>query len=381
MCKKKISNILKDSNKKIESNTYAGERVVIYGAGNMGRLACRLLENKKINLEAYLDRNVSIKGSNINGIPVMLPEEISYFDKKEVIVAIGVVKVPYNDIKRYLEKLGYTRICYLGTLLEEVFGDYSGLNAWRIYELDRSEISKMNQIYDNLNDELSKDSLLQTLHWMIYKKEVDYIETKINFEDKYFDSKVKRCLTTKDIFVNYGVVADNFFEKIQEIATNNLEHIYNIEPNPQDYVILSERLKNSRIKDKVTTYNIGLSDFKGVKTYSTKVGSSNAYQATEDGIITNVITLDELMNDRKYTFLKVYGFGIGEEVIQGGMKSILRNRPIICINIHHTRKDFFNIPHNLIESLDEYEFSLRLYGYCGSEIVFYAIPKERIINI
>ena len=77
------------------------------------------------------------------------------------------------------------------------------------------------------------------------------------------------------------------------------------------------------------------------------------------------------------TFIKLHVEGAEPAVLAGGMETILRYRPVLCLTAYHARSGLWRLPLQLMDNLSGYRFLFRLHGWCGTGAVLYALPEER----
>ncbi len=96
----------------LQTSNHAGQRVVIYGAGNAGaRLAMALHGGTEFRPVAFVDDNPTLRSSVINGLEVFSPENLSEvvteFDATGVLLAMpGASRKRRRDVLTRLESLG-----------------------------------------------------------------------------------------------------------------------------------------------------------------------------------------------------------------------------------------------------------------------------------
>lgn len=78
------------------------EKVYIFGAGNMGKECCKLLQQNHIMIKGFVDNNKAVWGKMLNGYPVVSPLEI---DIKIDIIVIAIMKYE-EEIKSQLLQMG-----------------------------------------------------------------------------------------------------------------------------------------------------------------------------------------------------------------------------------------------------------------------------------
>jgi hypothetical protein len=78
------------------------------------------------------------------------------------------------------------------------------------------------------------------------------------------------------------------------------------------------------------------------------------------------------------TFVKLHVEGDELNVFIGGLETIRQSRPIVAATIYHNELGIYRFPQVLMSCLDDYDYYLRLHGWCGTGLVMYALPRTRL---
>lgn len=85
-------------------------------------------------------------------------------------------------------------------------------------------------------------------------------------------------------------------------------------------------------------------------------------------------SIDNKLNGRKATYIKMDVEGSELESLKGSKKTIRKYRPRLAISLYHKPEDVFEIP-VFLEKLDlDYKYYLRHYQTRMEETVLYAVP-------
>lgn len=82
--------------------------------------------------------------------------------------------------------------------------------------------------------------------------------------------------------------------------------------------------------------------------------------------VVETITIDEYFKEISLGFIKMDIEGAERRALQGGMRTIKRDRPILAISIYHSLDDIVEIPKMLMKELDNYKFIVRHHSYTYS---------------
>jgi len=115
--------------------------IILYGAGQLGRLAKEILDNVKCPVELWLDK----KHGN-ERYPVIDTVE----DKEKYLVAVAVSTEPYGEIVKSLENKGFKNFIPVWHLIEN-FDDAPIKNGWtfKIENEDKSSFLKTGGMWED----------------------------------------------------------------------------------------------------------------------------------------------------------------------------------------------------------------------------------------
>jgi hypothetical protein len=351
------------------------DSVILYGAGQMGADASVCLLDEGVDIKNFTDKNPNIINQKINGILVKHPEEISKEEKENCIFAISVITVPYNIIAGYLKELGCKKICFVGDLLNQVSKDSLVSKTWKFSDPADSELEKLTDTFEKLSDENSKKSLIQFLTWVVKSEEKSNFADVYKMNDKYFIPEVISALGKNETIVSYDFLSHGPAEEADNFL-GGFKKIYIFEPTEKKFKEFKENINS----DKVSIKKVGLANENSEKYFLNGKGLcvKARFVDVETSTKFPVNKLDDEMMNMPYSFLKIYGLGLAQDILKGAINSIKKYRPVLAVTIHHTREDFVEIPRYLMDNLKEYNFYLRLHSYCGFETLFYAIPKNKL---
>ncbi|MHB8863911.1 MAG: FkbM family methyltransferase [Pirellulaceae bacterium] len=357
--------------------TFSEMPVLIYGAGQMGAESSKYLRASGVQVTAFLDKNPAMVGRYIDDLPVLHPDQITSAQRQHALFAIGVVKCSYNSIVQFLQSMGCQHICYVGHLVDSVYSGASIANVWYFENMSAQERETLVRTFETLHDDASRAALLQLLSWIKLGVERDDLPPISAPDDKYFIPELTSKLTRQEVFVDCGAFQGSTICRIEQRTDGHYEAIHAFEPEPANYQLLLQARDANPHRDRIFTYPFGLGSEDGDRNFTVGLGLTSRYSDTDPGLPIPMRRLDSVLHEITPTVLKVYGLGIGWEVLEGSRATLRKCRPMIAINIHHSRADVTGVPQFLMRHLPRYRLLLRLHGYCGTEAVMYAIPEER----
>jgi FkbM family methyltransferase len=205
-----------------------------------------------------------------------------------------------------------------------------------------------------------------------FNKEIEFIFKKIFFSEKYLLKKrLNRAI--KKVYEEELLILDKVVDKNLEsvdvgvyrgVYTYQLskisKHVHAFEPNPLLYSYLNKNLK--KLAENITLYENALSnvnittDLKIPKRFKTlnkknyeemyKLGAATIHEKNllnnEDFITFKIKTkkLDDVLNNNNVGFIKIDVEGHEENVLNGAIKILKRDKPVLLVEIEerHSKK-------------------------------------------
>lgn len=121
---------------------------------------------------------------------------------------------------------------------------------------------------------------------------------------------------------------------------------------------------------------------KGVFSHSTILrfvsdASRGALISDKGNITIETVSLDEILDGRRVTYIKLNIEGAELDALNGARYSIRQHQPILAIAAYHSPDHLWQIP-KLIKEMDSgYSIFLRQHDYGNIETVVYAIPPKK----
>lgn len=177
-----------------------------------------------------------------------------------------------------------------------------------------------------------------------------------------------------EVFVDCGCLDGATSLEFIKWSKGEYEHIYAFEPDPAQTAKCEAALGN----DKADVYCLGCWKEKSELRFTAFLEGSS-YVSQEGETVVNVNSLDNIMEGKKVTFIKMDIEGSEVPALLGAKKLIQENHPKLAISIYHRPEDIYEIPNLLLEYNPGYIFFVRHYSVCASETVLYAIDKNDLV--
>jgi FkbM family methyltransferase len=344
--------------------------IIIYGAGELGKLASEFFDFYKIDYIICDDNPENYKDDKFwERFIILKPQDIAKC--YQVLVCISTAS--YNMIRDKLRDMGYNEVFpffqYAEQIQKENEYKHPLTNGWIKTSWKESEENKCDKVAHSFSDLTSLDHYYSFIHWHQFAEEYLYRSHSINCNDRYFIPEVISVLHDHEIFVDVGAYDGRVSERFIEIVSNKYKSIYCFEPDINHYMkIVNKKLKVCEVRCALGNKN-GRIAFDESNTYLSKVSKNSKNKVP-------INKLDDLLNDIS-TFIKIHVEGYELKVLKGAIKTIKKYRPIIAVTAYHTEDGLYKIPYYLMNRLTNYRFYWRNHNYQGQGAVLYCVPEER----
>lgn len=333
------------------------KKVVLYGAGNCGLETLTLLAKYKIKVTYLCDDNEDRIGSYLKNVKISKIEDIVVDVNTVIIITSG-----YNaKMKEKLKKLGYWSY-----YVEIDFGRYEeDFETWDFFKQHEKELI---ETYNLLEDEKSRELFLDLVNYRI-SRDLSYLN---GYEEnnQYFAKGIV-SLGEKEVFLDLGAFDGDSINNFVDFVEGKYEKIIALEPDKKNYAKL---LKNTRSLTNIECFNVGA--YKKNTTLSFYSSDANNSFLADDGNSTvEVVSIDELLNKEKVTFIKMDIEGAEYDALLGAKDVIKEHSPLLAIVIYHKTRDLFELPLLINKINPNYRYYLRHHSPTVIETVLYAIKK------
>ena len=347
------------------------DRVLIYGAGNIGKDLLKLLTGRGVPVRGFLDGNLA-DGTRVEGVGVFHPDS-DFMERSErsrycVIIGIFNAFVDIVPISNYLAACGYETVVTFPDLhrhFPALLGERFWLTAQDFYD----------DCEPFLNDALAlwqDEASIELYRAIVYFRCThDYSALPPrSSEPQYFDATVPPITVNR--FIDCGAYNGDSLAALQR-ENASVDAIAAFEPDLDNFRCLSAIVSQSTSARQAVLFPCGVWSrttqlyFSGGKEGGSAISESG-------GTMIQCVALDEVLSGFRPTYIKMDIEGAEFEALLGAERMIRNSRPALAVCLYHKPEHLWQIP-LLIRSWDlGYSFYLRGYEYSGFDLVMYAIP-------
>ncbi|MBU5477607.1 FkbM family methyltransferase [Eubacterium sp. MSJ-13] len=354
----KYKNFREDSWKKFNEEIN-GKIVFLWGLEGAKKTIKNIRKyNANWNIKGIIDNDEKKTNKSLFDVyNIFLPVELEKYDLDDIVVLITSRYV--GPISLQLEEMG----------IKNYWSEYWMDCEHRNYHTEVIPPDIVNKLKEILYDDKSKSILDE----IVYKRRngiIDYTNITEWKKSEYFSDEFWNPCAEGEIFIDGGAYTGDTIEEFVNWTHNKYRHIYSFEPQ-KDKARLIE--KNMFKYDRVSFFEKGLwssetelSFCDGDEFYSGKIVDNDNNNKI------STITIDDVLDGREATFIKMDIEGAETEALIGARKTILKYKPKLAICIYHKSTDLYEIPFYINKLVPEYKMFIRHVGLGGFGTILYA---------
>lgn len=355
--------------------------IVLFGAGNLGRMTLAGLRKAGIEPLAFSDNNPSLWGGTVEGVPVLSPQAAAERFGRTAVFVVTVWGAGCRD--RMSERAGQIEAlgCDRAVPFASLFWKYSDfLLPHYILDLPHHMSEQAQSVRDAFalfRDHGSRSEFVAQTRWRML---LDFDAFAPPVEHKaYFPEDV--CpLSDHEVLVDCGAFDGDTLREFLELRHSAFERVVAFEPDPVNWGRLTGYVASlpAAVRERIDLRQAGA----GGRTEKVKfsVTGTAGSAAGEGSHEIQTYSLDDALGDLDPTWIKMDIEGFEAAALEGARKTIQRSRPVLAINLEHRQDDLWKLPLLLRSLVEDYRFFLRPHLIEGWDLVCYAIPASRCVT-
>lgn len=358
------------------------DRLILCGAGGLGRRTLAGLRRLGIEPAAFADNNPALEGRLVDGLRVYAPGAAAQeFNGNAVfVVTIWGAHGRDNlaDRKRQWESLGCAPVVSFRPLYWKYAETFLPHYACDLPHKVYSQAGAIRSVAGLWSDEPSREEYRLQLRWRM-ELDFDGLAEPVA-GPAYFPADLFE-LQADEQFVDCGAFDGDTLTQFRSAAGGAFEHYWAFEPDPANFSQLSamvSRLEPDQ-RNRIELFPFALGD--RMERLRFAAGATAGSALSQEGTIeVDCRRLDDVLGAAKLTFLKLDIEGAEPAALRGAKHLLKRSRPIIAVSVYHLQEHLWEIPAWLGQHLTDYEFHLRSHDRESWDLVCYAIPRERSLS-
>lgn len=342
--------------------------LAVVGAAAEGRRLARICRDRGIAIDAIVDDDPAKAGLVVEGVTIAPVQTLATLPKSTPIV---IASHRVLRATQRLRGLGFKTVV-----------------PFALLQVLAPEIFPPHMFYDALLDDLwTHRAEVEALHARLAdERSRQVLDAVIGFRRTLDPALLQPVLTEHDLYAPEGLFefgADEVYvdggsydgDTIRSFigrVHGRFADIYAFEPDP---VTFEKLTANFRDEPRVHPFHAGLHSHGGSLRFRDDA-SRGAIFAADGEIEMPVTTIDDVLGDRRLTYIKMNIEGAEIDALKGGRKAIAKWRPRLAISVYHRASDLWRIPQLVLQLDPDYRLYLRQHDGGIIETVLYALPSS-----
>jgi len=357
-----------------------GNRIVLFGAGNLGCKALACLRTVRVEPLAFADNGHARWGTQVDGVPVLSPKEAAerYGASALFVVTIWSLGHFYAETRLKLETMGCLRIAPTAQLrwkfADRLLPDYCNDLPHKVYQ-HAPDVHRAASIW---SDDCSRQEYLNQVRWRALG-DLNVLGPPVS-EKQYFLESLYR-IKENEIFIDCGAYTGDTAEQVIQ-RSPAFSRIVAIEADPKNFERLTKWIAtlDAPLFSRIHALRVAVSSQRGELRF--QASGDEAARLTAGGdVVVECVSLDDLLTDEAPTFIKMDIEGAELDALAGARRTIERERPILAVCVYHKQDDLWRVPLFIRDMDADYRFYLRPHEGDGKELVCYAVPEHRLRKV
>lgn len=348
--------------------------LVLYGAGELGKMALHLLEtigqppimivdiqaDRRCNDAFWQDKNLVAPGD--------VPEDV----QEKALLAVTIATLPYTDLAGSLSEAGWRDIVPFYDIAEAYRDRYPLSNGWVLERFDKQDLIKTREVLQRWGDDISRAHHLQFLAWHRFREDWIFKGAAVTINDRYFIPEAMPAIKKAKIFLDVGAHHGKVTRRFMEMQPD-FKKIWMFEPDVVNRQVIESWWQTLSIKQKsqIKILPYALARTSGTQSFFYGLGYTSQISSLTKQTVSSK-SLDDY--DISPDFIKIHVEGMELDVLQGAKKTLKRSKAIIALTVYHNSLGVWDAANWLwSETNGSYRLLMRLHSWVGTGAVIYAL--------
>jgi len=354
-------------------------RLVIFGAGRLGRDALRTLRRHGWEILAFSDSESAKWGKEIDGMKVLSPHDAArgFGLTAAFVVTISARGGDFLPLCRKLLDLGCARIVPYRSLFWKYPDDcLSHLVADRPCRV-LQEKKEIRAVLDLFWDDTSRREYVGQLRWRLLQ---DFGALPApSGEEQYFPPDII-TLRPGEVFVDCGAYDGDTLRPFLRRCPG-FARVLALEPDPANFAQLAGFIDGlpANVRKRLSARMVCAGEKRGKVRFA--AGGGETSKVTVRGETTvECATLDEICSGDEPSYVKMDIEGAELDALRGAGRLLRQSEAMWAVCVYHKSEHLWQLPLFISEHSQGHRFFLRKYAGEIWETVCYAVPESRLAN-
>ena len=350
-------------------------RIVIYGAGNLGRRIARALA-AHLEVAAFADADPAKWGTEVEGRPVLSPDHAAQRFRNAAAFVVAVWHpAPSGGIASIMEMLAGLG-CRTVPFVTLSWKFPETLLPYYLWDLPSRALAERDAIHRAYELFDAEDSRAEFVRQVRLRLTADFTCTAApSTEPQYFSPGLFPPLSD-ECFLDCGAFNGDTIAAFRTWTGDAFRRVVAFEADPANFRALQEYVATNGLADRVTVHPHAVAETAG-RVRFTAVGAGSSAISNAGAIEVESVRIDDLAE--RPTFIKMDIEGAEEAALRGARQTLQRERPVLALCVYHRQNHLWRIP-LLAAETGGYSFALRSYCLDGLDTVCFAVPPHRQVK-
>ena len=354
-------------------------RLILFGAGKIGRQVLSALRNDKITPLAFSDNNPQLWGELVDGLLVISPEEAAASFGRNACFIVTIYNSGHHSffsIRSQLVALGCDLVIPVLSLRWKFFNTFLPYYHDVLPQSILSHHENIREAFTIWGDDLSRQEYVAQIAWRL-RGEVELLTPPL-IDSQYFPEGLFD-LTPHEIFLDLGAYDGDTVLSFLGVRGNEFERVLAFEPDPENFARLRayQATLPPHLQQRIEIYPLAASNHNGHLRFVAGDRLQSCIDPTGTIEIQSV-RLDDFLVNQHPTYIKMDIEGAEPDALEGCQQIIRSSRPILAVCVYHAPDHLWSIPSRLHSSLIDYNLFLRPHMPDCWDTVCYAVPHNRL---
>jgi len=355
------------------------ERLVLFGAGGLGRKTLAGLRRVGVEPLAFTDNDPALWGAKIGGVPVMSPRDAAQKYGRQAAFVITIWRGESSDVmaerRQQLLDLGCATVVTFAPLFWKYADVFLPHYAFDLPHRAAAQADAIRGAFSLWADDTSRHEFVAQLRWRLLA-DFAALPSPVGHEIYFPDDLVD--VQPSEVFIDCGAYDGDTIRSLLRRGVVSDGQIVAFEPDAANFLQLQRYVAAlpAPLRERISLQQAAVGarrckvEFDATGTEASAVGPG--------GAVVDCVTLDDALDGRRPTYIKMDIEGSELEAVTGAGGIIKTLRPVLAICVYHHQDHLWRIPAALAELTDQYRFYLRPHLLEVWDLVCYAVPVGRL---
>jgi len=356
-----------------------GNRIVLSGAGNLGRKVLGALRAHGVEPLAFVDNNAALWGKHVDGVAVLSPAEGARLFGQTATFCVTIWRGEGTDTmsqrRAPLLADGCLNVIDFGALFwkygDELLPHYS-------LDLPHRLLACANSVragFDVWSDDVSRAEYVAQVRWRLWM-DFDNLPPPVT-EEIYFPRDLM-AISEQEVFIDCSAYDGDTVRAFIRHSRGRFKSIYAFEADSKNFAKLRGFVETlpAQLRDRINCVDVALADHGGSVYFAS--GGTAASAVADKGERVGCVALDDALPVVP-TWIKMDIEGSEPAALRGARRTIIDHAPALSICVYHSQDHLWSIPLQIVAMNPEYKMHLRPFVPESWDLVCYAIPTTRYL--